>query len=166
MVFSHQITAMEAYLGDTLINEVLRDNDEIARLIKKDTELAQKKFTLTEISGGEDLVRKNVRDHLRSILYHNLAKVDALYKIALQINILPHDDGAKNSLFRAVQLRHDCVHRNGFDKDGKPVGVFTRSFVEELANLIKGFIENVEKEVQARSSSTLSAKLGIPHPMQ
>jgi hypothetical protein len=70
MVFSHQITALEAYLGDTLINEVLRDVQAITRLIQNDSE--QMKFTLPDIAANPDIVKDKVRDHLRSILYHNL----------------------------------------------------------------------------------------------
>jgi hypothetical protein len=89
MVFSHQITALEAYLGDTLLNEVLRDNDAITRLMQKDSDLAQMEFTLTEIAADPNLVKKKVRGYLRSILYPNLGKVDVLYGIALQLRILP-----------------------------------------------------------------------------
>jgi hypothetical protein len=156
MVFSHQITALEAYLGDTLLKEVLRDNDAITRLLQKDSDLAQMKFTLAEIAADPDLVRKKVGEYLRSILYHNLAKVDFLYGIALQLKILPLVEGRKKDLFQAVSLRHDCVHRNGFDEDGKELTVFTRQFVQEKSNLIKEFVAKIEKAVRARSSAHAS----------
>jgi hypothetical protein len=52
-------------------------------------------------------------------------------------------------------LRHDCVHRNGFDKDGNELKVFTKLFVQDTADLIKLFVENIEKAVRARSAGTL-----------
>lgn len=47
-------------------------------------------------------------------------------------------------------LRHDCVHRNGFDKDGKDINVFTKAFVQDTADLIKTFVEEIEAAVRAR----------------
>jgi hypothetical protein len=159
MVFSHQITALEAYLGDTLLKEVLRDNDAITRLIQKDSDLTQMKFTLTEIAASPNLVEDCVREHLRSILYHNLAKVDVLYGIALQLRILPLLENNKEELFRAVSLRHDCVHRNGFDKDGKELTVFTRQFVQERSDLIKDFVEKIEQAIRTRSFARASGQI-------
>jgi hypothetical protein len=45
-------------------------------------------------------------------------------------------------------------HRNGFDKDGNELRVFTKTFVRDTADLIKGFVENVENAVRARSAAT------------
>ena len=150
MVFSHQVTALEAYLGDTLINAVMDDATAMQHLIEQDGDLAREKFTLAEISKEPALVEHKVREHLRSILYHNLAKVDVLYNIALGISILD-DAKDKESLFKAVMLRHDCVHRNGFDKDGDELQVFTKKFVQDTADLIKDLAESIERAVRTRS---------------
>jgi hypothetical protein len=96
------------------------------------------------------LVERKVREHLRAVLYHNLAKVDVLYDIALGVRIL-NLAGDKKSLFKAVILRHDCVHRNGFDKDGNELKVFTKASVQDMADLIKVFVERIEKAVRSRS---------------
>lgn len=154
MVFSHQVTALEAYLGDTLIKEVMADTGAMQRLIDQDDDLTKEKFTLAEISKEAGLVERKVREHLRSILYHNLAKVDVLYNIALEVRILTLASD-KKSLFKAVLLRHDCVHRNGFDKDGNELKVFTKAFVQNTADLIKTFVEDIEKAVRAKSAGRL-----------
>jgi hypothetical protein len=151
MVFSHQVTALEAYLGDTLMNEVLADKTAMQRLIDEDDDLAKEKFTLAEISKDPGLVERKVREHLRAVLYHNLAKVDVLYDIALGVRIL-NLASDKKSLFKAVLLRHDCVHRNGFDKNGSELKIFTKAFVQDMADLIKVFAEKIEKAVRSRSS--------------
>ena len=74
----------------------------------------------------EDIVFKRVTHHLKALLYHNLPKVNALYRIAARIDIFP-DETIKARLFEAVPIRHDCVHRNGNDKDGAPSNEVTRS---------------------------------------
>lgn len=149
MIFSQQISALEAYLGDTLLNEVMRDKEAIQRLIDKDEDLAKEKFTLSEVSKDPDLVKRKVRTHLREVMYHNIKKVDVLYNIALRVRIL---DLAVNkaAIFKAVLLRHDCVHRNGFDKEGNEIDVFTKEFVQDTADLIKAFVKDIQEAVQAR----------------
>lgn len=101
------------------------------------------------------ILERKVRDHLRGILYHNLAKVDVLYNIALGIRILNLAPD-KVGLFNAVKLRHDCVHRNGLDKDGKELVAFTKSFLSETADLIRDFVESIEKAVRARSAGQIA----------
>ena len=149
LIFSHQVTALEAYLGDTLLNTVASDADAMQRLIDCDDELSKQKFTLAEIRKDPKLVERKVREHLRTILYHNLGKVDALYGIALGIRILSLTD-KKSDLFRAVMLRHDCVHRNGFDKDGLELSTFTREFVRETADMIRSLVESIERAIRER----------------
>ncbi|EMS95904.1 hypothetical protein H009_19774 [Agrobacterium tumefaciens str. Cherry 2E-2-2] len=154
MIFSHQITAMEAYLADRLINEIDADAGAFQRLLEQDEDLAKEKFTLVDISKDPALVQNKVREHLRAIQYHNLAKVDVLYNIALGFRIL-NLAKEKPSLFKAVMLRHDCVHRNGFDKKGKELKVFTKAFVQDTADLIKSFVESIEHAIRERSDGDL-----------
>ncbi|RXH24111.1 hypothetical protein XH99_28905 [Bradyrhizobium nanningense] len=149
LVFSHQVTALETYLGDTLINEVFSDAKVLERLLDGDRDLSKEKFTLPEIAKDPGLINRKVREYLKSILYHNLQKVDVLYHLALGVRIL---DLAKNksALLDAVRLRHDCVHRNGRDKEGRELDVFTKGFVQDTANTIKELVEKIEEAIRAR----------------
>lgn len=149
LIFSQQVTALEAYLGDTLLNVVTTDTTAMQRLIDADDELSKQKFTLAEIRADPGLVERRVREHLKTVVYHNLSKVDVLYNIALGIRILRFTD-EKDHLFRAVMLRHDCVHRNGFDKEGRELSTFTRTFVSETADLIRRLVENIEQAIRER----------------
>lgn len=149
LIFSQQVTALEAYLGDTLLNVVTTDTNAMQQLIDADEELSKQKFTLAEIRKEPGLIERRVRERLKTIVYHNLSKVDVIYNIALGIRILSLTD-KKTELFQAVMLRHDCVHRNGFDKEGRELSVFTRRFVGETADLIRRFVENIERAVRER----------------
>jgi hypothetical protein len=157
LVFSHLVTALEAYLGDTLINAVAGDAEVMQRLIDGDDELSKEKFTLAEIHKDPDLVERRVREFLRAILYHTLAKVDVLYTIALSIRILNLTSN-KDDLFKAVKLRHDCVHRNGLDRNGSELVVFTKTFVSETANVIRSFVETIENAVRVTERANSVAK--------
>ena len=78
LTLASRITGLEAYLGDTLIKTVLVEKPAMARLMKEDTELQKEKFTLVEIAADRDLAESKVQEYLRSIVYHNLPKVDFL----------------------------------------------------------------------------------------
>ena len=149
MIFSQHIAALEAYLGDTLIKAVLSDRDAKQRLMSRDTELLKARFSLVEIAQESDLVDRRIREYLRSILFHNLAKVDFLYDTALGITIL-NLVSDKARLFEVIQFRHDCVHRNGADKDGNKLTVFTKQYVQTIADLIKHFVEKIEVALRAK----------------
>lgn len=142
MVFVHHITALESFLSNTLINIVLDDCDALNRLLNTDKELLKKKFTLKQIINNENLVTNEVKTYLRGVLYHNLSRVQFLYKTALDIDIFDVDvDRVK--LERAIELRHHCVHRNGKDENGNQLVEINREYVESIAELVKSFVEQI-----------------------
>lgn len=98
MIFAQQIGGLEAYLADTLINLVKNDTDAMKRLIAGDSDLRSKKFTLAEISANAQLVEQEVLLYLRSILYHNMPKVRAIYKIAADVDIFELLEATKDRL--------------------------------------------------------------------
>ena len=150
MLFTQQIVALEAYLCDTLVAEVGRDKKAQDRLISQAQGLSDAKFTLEAIRSTPDFAKTKVREYLRDILYHNLEKVDVLYRIALGIRILPLATD-KGSLMRAILRRHDCVHRNGYDKQGNKLDDFTQAYVLATALLVRQFVEAIEAAVTARA---------------
>jgi hypothetical protein len=143
MVFSQHVAALEAFLGDTLLKEVLGDEKRLGRLLAGDKELAKERFTLAEIQENPGLIRDRVGAYLADIRYHNLAKVDTLYRIALEVELLK-EQTQREKLFVAIQHRHDCVHRNGRDKNNEKLTVFTKAYVTETAELFRALIERVD----------------------
>jgi hypothetical protein len=41
--------------------------------------------------------------------------------------------------------RHDCVHRNGFDKDGNRLFIFTKEYIEEIATLMRALVRRINE---------------------
>ncbi len=158
MVFSHYITAMEAFLCDALLNAVSDDTTARGRLLKELKGLREQKFTLNEIAADPDIVISSLQNHLRSIVYHNLVVVGDLFKIALDIDIFQFIDD-KDFLFKAVLLRHDCVRRNGKDKDGNILDVFTKDFVIETGQAIRFFIASLALAMDQRVFRGITEKL-------
>lgn len=152
MVFSHQITAMEAYLGDTLLKNTLDDTAAMSRLMKQDRELLKERFSLIEVAESPDLVKNKIRDYLRGVVYHDLKRVDFLYKVSLGfpiLNLTPHVE----VMLEAIKIRHDCVHRNGANQAGEKLKLFTKDFVHRTADMIKDFVESIERKVRQLRAS-------------
>jgi hypothetical protein len=144
MVFAQQVGALEAYLSDTLINLVSEDAEALKRLLSSDKDLSSKKFTLAEITAGKEFVQSEVLGYLRSVVYHNIPKVRVLYNIAADIDLFDLLGADKDKLFKAIEYRHDCVHRNGRDSKGNRLEIFTKAYVQETADMMKALVEKVE----------------------
>ncbi|WP_154100849.1 hypothetical protein [Pseudomonas putida] len=147
MVFAETISAMEAYLGDTLLRAVLKDSSAMQRLVAEDKELSAEKISLNDILENPKIVEERVQTYLRGLLYHNLAKIEVIFSIALQIEIFPDKD-LKRRLHKTIVLRHDVVHRNGRDKEGNQQ-YFSTERVEETMDDVKAFVTHVENSVDA-----------------
>lgn len=146
MVFAQQVSALEAYLGDTLMRIVETERDAVQRLIEKDKDLLSEKVTLAEIAKNPNLVRDRVMSYLRGVLYHNLTRVDFLYRTAFDVGILGTKDENAH-LLQAIKLRHDCVHRNGMDQEGRRLSVFTPVYVQQTADRMKALVDRVQADL-------------------
>lgn len=147
MVFAHQISALEAFLADTVIIHVTSKPDAMKRLLEEDADLKKEKFNLAEIAADPNLVRKTVIEHLRSLMYHNLARVRVLYLTVLKIDLFKLLSKEElETLMRAVVYRHDCVHRNGQTKDGEKLAVFTPEYVERIAGITHTLVDGIERK--------------------
>jgi hypothetical protein len=49
------------------------------------------------------------------------------------------------NLMRAIINRHDCVHRNGHNKDGEKLTVFSPRYIEEIAGDVHALVDAIEK---------------------
>ena len=139
MLHAHVVTAIEAYLSATFIEAALRTEDFMRRLVETDPEFARRKFTIQEIFTKRDTLKDDLRQYLKSLIFHDIAKVEKMYKSVLDI-----DFGEVDWLFKAVALRHDCVHRAGYDKDGSEVPLSEES-ISELAGRCTDLGNRVEK---------------------
>jgi hypothetical protein len=146
MLFAHQISAMEAFLADTAINEVNSKPEAMDRLLKEDKDLMKEKFDLAQIAADPNIVRKTVIEHLRSLMYHNLGRVNALYGTVFKMNLFRLlDKDEVDTLMQAILYRHDCVHRNGYTKEGDKLTVFTPEYVSKILFITHKLVDAIER---------------------
>jgi hypothetical protein len=147
MVFAETISAMEAYLSDTFQSLVLNDINAMQRLVVKDKELSAEKISLSEILNNPKIVEERVKLYLRGLLYHNLAKIEVIFRLAVKVEIFP-DNELKRRLHKTIVLRHDVVHRNGRDTESKEHH-FPTQRIKEIMDDVRTFVNHVENSVQA-----------------
>ena len=115
MIFSSIITALETYLSDAFHNKVINNDNLLEKFICSVSEFSNKQYALTEVIEWQKNIKKKVTEYLFNIIWHNLPKVENMYKSVLEVDF-PEDI---SDLHKAVAIRHDIVHRNGRTKSGR-----------------------------------------------
>ena len=138
MVDAFAVTAMEAYLSGTLIEKVKEDDTYLLNVAKNIEDLKNEKMTLYEIVENPDKAKKRIFEKLYEFMYHNLPKIKCIYEAVFGIKI----DYSLKNLIPIVQRRHDIVHRNGKNKDGKEI-VLDTAMVEQDIEVISSFVKKI-----------------------
>jgi hypothetical protein len=146
LLYAGVVTTLEAYLSDAFIVTVFADNNLLCKLVTTDRNLKAKKVELTDLLSGDTTPEKVVREYLRQISWHNLAKVHVLYKTVLGVR-WPDKLG---DLYEAVRIRHDIVHRNGKTPDGDERSL-SRENVEAVVVAAKDLVNAIDKKVRQLS---------------
>lgn len=136
------MSALEAFLSETFIN-LTHDNDEYFRnFVETFPDFRERKIEFSRIFAEKERIKETTKKVMMEIIYHNLAKVSKMYSSTFKIEFPDIAD-----LYKAVNIRHDLVHRNGKTTDGILVDIDkdvitelikkTSLFVKEIANKLK-----------------------------
>lgn len=141
MLHAHVVTAVEAYLSSSFIEKALSTEPYMRRLVENDPEFANRKFTIKEIFTKRENLKSDLSQYLKDLIFHDIAKVKPMYLSVLQI-----DFGEIAWLFKAVALRHHCVHRAGYDKEGNEV-CLTKESINQLIDQCETLVHAVESSL-------------------
>ena len=145
MVHAHVVSAIEGYLAGVFIHHVCNSDELTRKLVETDPEFGKRKFTLKEIYQENDALKVTVATYLKDLIFHDVKKIKPMYQA-----VLGHKFENLAWLFKAVELRHHCVHRAGYDKDGQKIDISVESILEllgnvtDLANEIDDTIDNLD----------------------
>lgn len=140
MIYSSAITNLETYLSDAFFNQVCMSSDNLEKLILRSNDLSNKKYSPNELIEWKKSPEKLVSDYVyNGVLWHNLSKASHLYKDVLGIDF----DLPTNYIYKAIATRHDLVHRNGKDKNGK-AHLLSIDEVHELIDHLIGFVKKID----------------------
>lgn len=142
MLYGHVIAAVEGYLSSTFINNVMSTEDCLRKLVESDPEFGKRTFTIKEIFTRKEQLENDVRKHLRELIFHDISKIKRMYNSVLNIDF----GNDLKWLFSAVSLRHDCVHRAGYDKDGNEVDL-SKAVIEDLIKNCINLVALIENKL-------------------
>ncbi len=138
LLYANVIAKMELYLKDTLIKEVMRDDNTKRTFVENYSDFKKYKFDLNDIYHKLDKIDSLIISTLSDLVYHNLYKIKSIYKDTIGVDI-----GDIGKLSKAIQIRHDIVHRNGKDKEGHE-RIIQKDEVLELSDRVSTFIDSIE----------------------
>jgi len=133
LLFANAITLLEKYLSDTLIFAVVNFPPIMRRLVEADSEFGRSKIETKDIFRRHERLKIDVVAYLENLMYHNLNKVKHLYLASLRVEFPSEID----FIYRAINDRHDIVHRNGRRKDGSIVSPDLESVKELLLRILE-----------------------------
>jgi len=150
MIYGHCFSMYEAFLGDTFVRFVCSSAENQDRFIADSSPARGVKITLGDLQkhrtqSVDTLVKLQITQIITSVSFHNLERVIALYRI-FGIDIF-ENDAARELLFEAVKHRHDCVHRNGYSRDGKRLDVYTADYVHKVAEQMAHSASFVNRQI-------------------
>lgn len=147
MIFVNIITALEAYLSEFFVREVLSNAEKLNRFIETNPDFKKIKYTLAQVSSSPDFVKLKVREYLANLLWHKLEKVKPMFRSALDIEFPKSID----YMMTSIQMRHDLVHRSGKKKNGDQITI-ERAQVERLIDEVRSFVAHIEKVAVSKYS--------------
>lgn len=141
MLHAHIVAATESFLSSIFIHEVTQSDELTRKLIETDPEFASRKITLREIYQEHEKLKITVAIYLKSLIFHRLEKIKPMYK-----EVFGFDFGDISWLFQAINKRHDCAHRAGYDKEGNKILV-TVDGVKELMGKCNDLVQAIDSHV-------------------
>jgi hypothetical protein len=141
MLHAHIIASIEQYISSVFIHKVTNSDALTRKLIETDPEFGNRKFTLNKIYLQHEELKITVATYLKSLIFHKLNKIKPMYK-----NVLGFEFGDIKWLFEAIEVRHDCSHRAGYDKERNKIMVSPQS-IRELMSKGKYLVNEIESHV-------------------
>lgn len=143
ILYANIITVMETYLSECFTRLVIGNESYKLKLLESSPDFNKETFNLRDAYDWLGEIDANIIGKIQGIVFHNIDKVISMYKNILGIEFLDMGEIA-----RAINKRHDIVHRNGKTKDGK-VLEFNEKDILKLASYIQKLIEHIEKQVKS-----------------
>ena len=145
LLFANIITCLETYLSDALINIVLNNEKYLKQFVENFKDYKVSSFKLCDIFKKMESLKKQVKEDLFALMYHNLYKIKAIYKSTFDIDF---PDNIKD-VTKKITIRHDLVHRNGKCIDGKQITI-SKDELNQTYDLIFKFIKEIDNQFKEK----------------
>lgn len=141
LLFANIITCLETYLSDALINTVLNNENYLKRFVENFKDYKVSSLKLCDIFKKMESLKKQVKEDLFALMYHNLPKIKPIYKTTLNIDFPNNID----DVMKKIYVRHHLVHRNGKDQNGNQI-IITKEELNQTYDLILNFVKEIDNQ--------------------
>ncbi|MBS1854038.1 MAG: hypothetical protein JST11_01630 [Acidobacteria bacterium] len=138
LLFANVIAAIETFLSDTFINRVMGNDILFQRYLDTEKAFQERKCPLKDALRMAAEIKAVAAKELIEMVWHNIAKVKTLYADVLHIDL-----GDIGPLAKAINIRHDIVHRNGRQKDGTEREI-SATEITDLIGLARGLAIRID----------------------
>lgn len=144
MAHSSLISALEAYLADTVSYWVEKEERALRRFVSTNKDFQARSLTVAELFERLENLTGEVKIYLADFVWHRLDKVKPMLASGLEIQVPEIGD-----LMKEVKVRHNIVHRAGRDSDGALVDLSSED-LSRIRDAIQQFSNGIEDELVRR----------------
>jgi hypothetical protein len=137
LAYAAIISALEAFLLETMSFWVSDRDEVVRRIITEHPKFKDQKISLGNIYTTFSSLGRQVKAHLRRLVWHREGDVVAWFKHGLGVELGFHRFKAE------ISVRHDIVHRFSHDSSGGPT-VIASNDVRALAAKVVAFANEVD----------------------
>ncbi|RVG70891.1 hypothetical protein [Sinorhizobium meliloti] len=159
MLFITLYSIVEAYFADAIIGAAQVDTN-LQRQMLKLKSLKDKQITLATVLDKPTIVRDMVKVALQALSFHDLKQVSWISEKSFNKSILPKDKDDRKLILMSVGKRHDCVHRNGRDKDGNQHDDISSAYLKKIGTIFEGMAEALEDAIRDAQAKIFFEDLG------
>ncbi len=149
LLYANIIVAIEVYLSDTFKNKIIYDDSAIRHFMETSLVFKEKKISISDISNNKNNIKNRVNNYLTRFCWHRLEETKQIYENTFSIKF-PENIKTIN---KAINIRHDIIHRNGKTPDGKSHEI-NETTVKDLIGESKNFVACIEDQMYEKSSYT------------
>jgi len=140
LVFVGLISALEAFLNETMLYWVSARPEVVQAIVTEHPKFKNQNILLGSIYSTYASLERQVKAHLRKVVWHRIDDAVSLFKHGLGIEIGFH------RFKEEITSRQDIVHRFSEDSDGNPV-IIEDADVRALAGKIIEFANEIDAKI-------------------
>lgn len=135
MLFANAFSALESLLYDQLVDSLNSEPEVLESLGSNYEKFKNEKFSLKALISENKTPLELASEHFENTVFHNLPLVSKIYQSAFGITFPDFGE-----LSRALDSRHDIVHRNGYRPGDRERQRYSRKAVMNLLITMQKFV--------------------------
>jgi hypothetical protein len=117
LLYASVITALETYLSDRFVSSITNNPKALRKFVETFPRFQKESLKLSDIFKKSDHLERQVKSMLLSeVVWHRLVSIGKMFTGTFEVNFPEPRD--LQDLLKAVDIRHDLVHRSGKNTDG------------------------------------------------